>query len=35
MGVLSSAKSPIDSSVEKIRCVIHYFEKMKKRSNYI
>jgi len=32
MGVLSSAKSPIDSSVEKIRCVIHYFEKMKKRS---
>jgi len=32
LGVLSYANSPIDSSVEKIRCVIHYFDKMKKRN---
>jgi len=32
LGLLSSEKSPLDSSVEKIRCVIHYFDKMRKRS---
>ncbi|ORX46422.1 hypothetical protein BCR36DRAFT_331854 [Piromyces finnis] len=32
LGMLSSPNFPIDSSVEKIRCVIHYFEKMKSRS---
>jgi len=33
LGILSSQKSPIDSSVEKIRCIIHYFDKMRKRSD--
>jgi len=33
LGVLSSQKSPIDTSVEKIRCIIHYFDKMRRRDD--
>ncbi|ORX83136.1 hypothetical protein BCR32DRAFT_267172 [Anaeromyces robustus] len=32
LGIFSTPKSTVDSSVEKIRSVVHYFDKMRKRS---
>jgi len=33
LGIFSTSKSTVDSSVEKIRSVVHYFDKMRKRNS--